>query len=498
MGVLDAGFTPTRDPLWYRPRMHPLISLPGPRREVRAPRARMRNRRPWWFAILILATLPPAVGTPYAAAPTARAATPRAATPTPRSVASTPAPAASAGPTLFVPRASDSVAISDAVPLTVPGRTSLTDTLDAEFHRRAEEQYELAMSLEQQGVSGTAIVAYRNALRIDPTMREANYRMGLLFLKSDQVQAALECFGKEVQHHPDHRDAQREFGLTLARAGQGELAVAHLTKMVTATPNDGASWHALGYAYLAAKRPNDAERALRHALTIPPDESEKHRDLGAVLASLGRGDEARAEYHRALAMTPIDPSTWYNLGNLERHDGRPDSAIAAYRRAERADSLFRPAWQMETQTLIDDGRKSEAAETYRRWLGELPEDHGARMSAIRLFTELDRPADALGIAHDGVRFAAGDAEAHEILGTTLAAQGHWRAALEEIRQAETMFQGDPQRMPALDAVVAHLRASAPDSLRTWFAADSVATARRRAAYAEMRKHPRAKIDGNGN
>ena len=399
-----------------------------------------------------------------------------------------------AGPTLLVPRTPDSVVVSDPVPLTIPGRVSITDTLDIEYRRRAEEQMELADAYAQQGLDGTAIAAYRSALRMDPTLRDANYRMGLLFLKSNQIEAALDCFGKEIQHHPDHLDAQREFGLTLARAGQGELAVAQLTRMVEARPDDGKAWHALGYAYEAAKRPHDAERALRRSLAIPPDDAEEHRDLGAVLADQGRLDEARAEYRRALALTPNDPSTWYNLGNLDRRAGAVDSAVAHYRRAQRGDSLFRPAWQMETQTLVEANRKTEAAETYRRWLKELPEDHGARMSAIRLYTDLDQPEAAMELARQGVRDNPGDAHATEILGTTLAAQGHWREGLATMREAERLYQGDPAAMPVLDAVVAHMRRVAPDSLRALFATDSVETAARRAAAAEARRHPRPKHD----
>jgi tetratricopeptide (TPR) repeat protein len=393
-----------------------------------------------------------------------------------------------------VPRTQDSVVVSDPVPLTIPGRVSITDTLDLEYRHRAREQMDLADAYGQEGLNGTAIVAYRNALRMDPTLRDANYRMGLLFLKTDQPEAALQCFSKEIEHHPDHVDARREFGLTLARMGQGGLAVAQLTRMVQARPRDGKAWHALGYAYQAAKRPHDAERALRHSLTIPPEDAEEHRDLGAVLADQDRLDEARAEYRRALAMAPNDPSTWYNLGNLERRAGVPDSAIAHYRRAQRGDSLFRPAWQMEVQTLVENRRQPEAAETYRRWLAELPEDHGARMSAIKLETDLDRPEAAMEIARQGVEDNPGDAHAVEILGTTLAAQGRWREGLKSMREAERLYQGDPTAMPALDAVVAHMRRVAPDSLRSLFATDSVETAARRAAAAEARKHPKPKYD----
>ncbi len=463
--------------------MHPLTTPPGRGGPARASAA----RGAWWRRVAAFATLAPLALFALAAA-----------APAGKTSGGAPEPATASGPTLFVPPRTDSVELSDPVPLTVPGRPSITDTLDTLVRRRAADVFAEARAYEDQGLDATAIISYRNALRIDPHLRDANYRMGRLFLRSDQLKAALDCFGKEIEYHPDHLDAQREFGMTLARSGQGEMAVAHLDRLVKQHPNDGSLWHALGYAYQAAGRPNDAERAMRKAIALPPDDAEEHRDLGAVLAGVGRDREARAEYQKALALAPIDPSTWYNLGNLERRTGRPDSALAAYRRAEAADSLFRPAWQMEVQTLLDHDRHDEAVATYRRWLEQLPDDHGARMSAIRLLTQLDRDAEALELARDGVRHAGEDAEAHEILGTTLAAQGRWRPAVDEIRQAEIMFRGDPQKLPVLDAVVAHLRASAPDSLRAFFVEDSIAAAARRAAWEELKKKRKAKLDANGD
>ncbi|NOT35258.1 MAG: tetratricopeptide repeat protein, partial [Candidatus Eisenbacteria bacterium] len=236
------------------------------------------------------------------------------------------------GSTLFLPTRFDSAAEAndrERIPLLSPGRSSFADTLRADLRRRAREQFELARSLESQGTDVAAIVAYRNALRFDPTIPEANFRLGMLFVKRGELNLGLQNFAEELTLAPGHRDAQRQLGLTLARTGASEDGVRMLEGLLSRDPNDAESWHALGFAQQAAQQPAAAERSLRRAIALGAKGGEAHRDLGAVLAAVGRDREARAEYARAIAISPHDPSVWFNLGNLERRASHSDSALAA-------------------------------------------------------------------------------------------------------------------------------------------------------------------------
>src|SRR5882672_2712754 len=94
-----------------------------------------------------------------------------------------PARAAAEAP----PTPGDSVE-SPPAPLLVPGRPAPADTLRKSAAVRAGEQYRLGRAYERQRASAPAIAAYRNAVRLDPTIADANYRMGLLFLGVDQLQ----------------------------------------------------------------------------------------------------------------------------------------------------------------------------------------------------------------------------------------------------------------------------------------------------------------------
>ncbi|HEY3215269.1 MAG TPA: tetratricopeptide repeat protein [Candidatus Eisenbacteria bacterium] len=380
-------------------------------------------------------------------------------------------------PGLLVPAQPDSARPeSEPAPLLGPDRANPRDSTELTAHQRAWEQFEFGRTMEAKGRTGVAVVAYRNAARIEPQLRELNYRLGRLLAADGQLTEAMKCFATEVANHPDHEEAARELGLVLSRLGDHKRGISQLELLARRKPQEGKNWHALGFAYRAAGRRQEAETALRRAIRLAPDDAEEHRDLGALLADLGRAREAKAEYRRALALFPGDPSTWLNLGNLERRGGRPDSALVCYQRAEAGDSSFSLAYVGQLQLLRERSRLADAGVVYRRWLRHRPEEHGARLEAVDLFEGLHQPEVALEIAREGVQRVSDQGQPYVIYGMTLAAQGRAREALRQYRRAEFLFLANPAERARVRKLIDDLRRAAPDSLRGLFEADSAAAA----------------------
>ena len=373
-----------------------------------------------------------------------------------------------------VPDSSGSV--SEPAPLLVPGRANPTDSTEREPPAQARVDFQTARGLEAR-FPAAAIVTYRKALRLDPHLRDAHYRVGLLFNTRAQWAEAVKEFSAEMQHHPDHLDAARELGLALAREGQHERARKQLEGLARRHPTDGRCWHALAFAHQRAQRPREAEQALRTAIRLPPDDFEEHRDLGALLASLGREPEARAEYRAALRLAPNDPSTWLNLGNIERRAGHRDSALACYRTAVAHDSGFTLAYQGQVQILGELKRTPEVIETYRRWLERKPDEHGARLELVQLLLALKRADEAREVGREGVEANSRSGQAQTIYAMGLAGCGRLREAVAQLRQAQKSFGSSRPDIERAEKMVSALRGVAPDSLRAFFAADSVARVR---------------------
>lgn len=373
------------------------------------------------------------------------------------------------------------VAESVPAPLLIPGRPGPVDTAAISRTGRARQQYALGLAFEREDQTGAAIAAFSNAVKLDPTIADANFRMAKLLVRRDQLAAAAKAFADEVRHHPENEEAIRELGVVLTRLGETGRAIQHLERLSTRRPRDGAVWHALGFAYLAAERPRNAESALRRALSLEPTTFEEHRDLAAALAAQGRDAESRAELGRALAMMGQDPTSWFNLGNLERRAGRADSALALYARAESFDSSFVAALQAQIQVLRAAGRDAEAADVHRRWLRHHPTHHGTRLEAVRLLEALNRPAEALELAREGVRAQNDAPQPRILLALVLKSRGELRRAMAELRAAEALLARTPgAELDRVRRLIATTRAAASDSLRNLFAADSAAAMERRA------------------
>ena len=376
-------------------------------------------------------------------------------------------------PSVLVPGPADSAVVeSPAAPLIVPGASPLDSTARTP-QQRAQAEYHKGRALERQGFPGAAIMAYTNATRADPDLRDAHFRIGLLFLTRQQWVPAALSFAEELKLDPANRDAGREFGWALANAGDSARSIRQLELLVRRDARDQAAWQTLGFAYSRFGRAVDAERALRRAVALDARDADAWRDLGVVLSGAGKLAEARAAYRRALTLAPDDESALVNLGNLEGRAGRWDDALSAYQRAERTDSTQWLAYRGQVDALRALDREEEGGAVLRRWLRITPEDSPTRIEAISLFERAGRHDIAVELGRDAVRHDPRSGEAWLALAMAHRAGGELRDALTEFREAERRLKAADQR-ERVRVFIGAMRGTAPDSLRSVFEADSIA------------------------
>jgi tetratricopeptide (TPR) repeat protein len=397
-----------------------------------------------------------------------------------RSPATSPAPADSA------------VYESPPGKLIVPPRTpsgaeqSPADTARAAAHRKALEAFGRGLALERDGAYAAAIISYTNAARMDPTLRGPSLRVGKLFAWKQQYDPAARAFREEMHRDPDNPEPVTQYALMLAEMGDTARPVPMLQELTQRAPGNAAVWRALGFVYARLGRHDAAERALRGSIALNGKDPQAWRDLGVVLAARGEEPGAREAYRHALAVDPHEVSTLVNLGNLEARAGDHAHALAHYAQAEREDSTLADAYRGQVRELVALGREPGAGAVWRRWLVSAPDDHEVREGAARHFVRQGRVDVALEIARDGVRRSPSSGEARWLLGEMQAEAEDPLAALTAYRDAAARFREPADRARA-EAGIARLRASAPDSLRARFTADSVTAARADTTRASMRR-----------
>jgi len=152
-------------------------------------------------------------------------------------------------------------------------------------HQAAAEAY------ESQGDYETALVEYREVLRLDPNRPGIHYRIGrTLLARSHQrtapedVAAAQKEFELELQKDPSNANAAYEIADIQRQAGQFE----------------------------------QAQQLFELALKSYPDFEEAHTGLASVLMSVKKPEAALGHLQKAVGLNPEDEVAWYRLAQVQK------------------------------------------------------------------------------------------------------------------------------------------------------------------------------------
>jgi tetratricopeptide (TPR) repeat protein len=165
-------------------------------------------------------------------------------------------------------------------------------------HQAAAEVY------ESQGGYETALVEYREVLRLDPNRPGIHYRIGRTLLARshqmtapDDVAAALKEFEQENQMDPSNANAAYEIGDIHRQAGRFEQAQGFFELALKSYPDFEEAQTGLASVLMSTKKPEAALEHLQKAVALNPDDEVAWYRLSQVQKALGNG----AEQQKALS-----------------------------------------------------------------------------------------------------------------------------------------------------------------------------------------------------
>jgi tetratricopeptide (TPR) repeat protein len=122
-----------------------------------------------------------------------------------------------------------------------------------------------------------AVIAFQEALKLDPDLPEAHFRLGLSY----------EALNKR-------EDAESEY----------KKAVEGYKKYLDENPTDFEAFYNLGQTYAGLGQYSDAIREYRQATKLKSDDPDIYYDLGTALTKLAQYDEAVAAFSKSLEIDP--------------------------------------------------------------------------------------------------------------------------------------------------------------------------------------------------
>jgi tetratricopeptide (TPR) repeat protein len=191
-----------------------------------------------------------------------------------------------------------------------------------------------------------------------------------LKLKDDLPDAIAE-WKEAIRLDPKLADAEYSLGVTLWQSGDFPAAAEHLRQAIQIKPDYAEAYYTLGTVLKQMNQLPDAANSLREAIRLDPDFAGAHTTLAAVLRQLGDTAGAAAESQAGAEMskkkTDLQAATFAtNSGRRLLNAGDLDGSISQFHVAIRALPSYALAHYELGVALTQKGQKDEAASEFRK------------------------------------------------------------------------------------------------------------------------------------
>ena len=218
-----------------------------------------------------------------------------------------------------------------------------------------------------QGYVGTAIKAYEQALRLDPTRADALTKIEKAqqliaeaqkpkapgekessdgrqmafaeemhdaeqFAKSDDMRRAEDIYRRILKRDPNHVEAARLLAKIAADKDHFDDAEVFLRHAVSIAPDYTRLWFDLANVHKEQHKFEESLECARKVLELVPDRAESYVVYAAALGINELHHEAIRAYEKALEISPNKPGTLCSLAHHLKTVGEQEQAIATYRR----------------------------------------------------------------------------------------------------------------------------------------------------------------------
>jgi len=157
-----------------------------------------------------------------------------------------------------------------------------------------------AEALELQNKWDEAAAEYRKILEINPLLAGMHARLGRALLSKPQpsptdVAQAKKDFEQELQIDPNNTVAEYVLGDLASRDNDLPAAIRHFAKATKLDPSFAEAYLGLGTALVSSKRFEEAIAPLETYEKLAPDSPTGHYQLALAYAGVGRKDDANRE-----------------------------------------------------------------------------------------------------------------------------------------------------------------------------------------------------------
>ncbi|MDO8721870.1 MAG: tetratricopeptide repeat protein [Syntrophales bacterium] len=238
------------------------------------------------------------------------------------------------------------------------------------------------------GLSGEAIVQYRNALEIEPDDLNALMELSKCYMNVKEYEKVIETSQKILRISSGEVSAFNNMALAYSALGQWEKAIANFKESLRLNPDNPLGRFKLGEAYEKTGRTSEAIEQYKLVLAKVPNALPAMAAIAAAALKVGNHDEAIKWYKELTVRQPRNASLWANLGLAYGGKGQWKEEVGNYRKSLSLNPgdpvvYFNLAVAYEKGNLI-----KEAAAAYQKVIALKPDD----LDALQRLADMDMKA----------------------------------------------------------------------------------------------------------
>ncbi len=188
-------------------------------------------------------------------------------------------------------------------------------------------------ALADQNSYDNALLAYDNAIELDPSNTNAWINKGNALNELGRYNESLQAYDRAIEIDPNSTNAWISKGNALNDQGWFEESLQAYDRAIEINPNSTNAWISKGLALNGHGMYEDAIAAMDKAIEINPGDADSWINKGLALYDQGRYDEAVQAYDRAIEINPNSASAWLNKGLALDKQGKLDEATEALNKA---------------------------------------------------------------------------------------------------------------------------------------------------------------------
>ncbi|MEI6370081.1 MAG: tetratricopeptide repeat protein, partial [Nostocales cyanobacterium ELA608] len=176
-----------------------------------------------------------------------------------------------------------------------------------------------------------AIEDYNQALKINPNYAKAYYNRGTARYDLGDKQSAIADYNQAIKINPYYTDAYNNRGIARSNLGDNQGAIADFNQALKLNPYYIKAYINRGNARSNLGDNQEAIADFNQVIKIIPDEAYMGR--GIARYQLGDKQGAIADFNQALKINPNYANAYYNRGNARYRLGDKQGAIADFNQA---------------------------------------------------------------------------------------------------------------------------------------------------------------------